>query len=116
MRSETPPPPANLKVLKSSAANDPTSAMLKGDIDSGRTGDKVTHYDAGLSPLGTDDEAAGNPVSTERVAQARKAEAASPQVRASADVHGGGRGARIAYVAGIVLIAVVLVGALWYVR
>ena len=35
----------------------PTTAMLKADIDSGSTGDKVAHYDPGLSQLGTDDEA-----------------------------------------------------------
>ena len=49
----------------------PTSAMLKGDINSGRTGDKVEVHDPGLSPLGTDDEAAGHPPSAFRVALAR---------------------------------------------
>ena len=49
----------------------PTSAMLKGDIDSGRTGDKKDVFDPGLSPLGTDDEAAGTPPSARRVAMAR---------------------------------------------
>jgi len=49
----------------------PTAAMLKGDIDSGRTGDKNPVFDPGLSPLGTDDEAAGRPPSHLRVALAR---------------------------------------------
>jgi hypothetical protein len=52
-------------------SENPTSAMLKGDIDSGRTGDKVAVFDPGLSPLGTDDEAAGHPPSAFRVALAR---------------------------------------------
>ncbi len=33
----------------------PTSAQLKGDIDSGCTGDKNPALDPGLAPLGTDD-------------------------------------------------------------
>ena len=50
---------------------DPTTAQLKGDIDSGRTGDKVGVYDPGLSPLGTDDEAAGTTAGPERIRMAR---------------------------------------------
>jgi hypothetical protein len=38
-------------------SDNPTTAMLKADIDSGRTGDKNGDLDPGLSPLGTDDEA-----------------------------------------------------------
>jgi hypothetical protein len=49
----------------------PTSAMLKGDIDSGHTGDKTGVFDPGLATLGTDDEAAGRPPGTRRVAMAR---------------------------------------------
>ncbi len=52
----------------------PTTAMLKADIDSGRTGDKVEVYDPGLSQLGTDDEAAGRPPSAFRIALARQTE------------------------------------------
>jgi hypothetical protein len=52
----------------------PTTAMLKADIDSGRTGDKVEVYDPGLSQLGTDDEAAGRPPSAFRIALARRTE------------------------------------------
>ena len=62
--------------------------MLKADIDSGATGDKVAAYDPGLSQLGTDDEAAGNAPSHERIALARKAEAAPAQVRKAARPHG----------------------------
>jgi hypothetical protein len=55
--------------------------MLKGDIDSGRTGDKVEVFDPGLSPLGTDDEAAGRPPSAFRVALARQYETAGRWVK-----------------------------------
>ena len=51
-----------------------TVAQLKDDIDSGRTGSKVATADPGLSPLGTDDEAAGRPASPERIAMARAEE------------------------------------------
>ncbi|WP_407518604.1 hypothetical protein [Methylobacterium oryzisoli] len=51
-----------------------TTAQLKADIDSGRTGDKAEVYDPGLSPLGTDDEAAGRPPSPERINLARQTE------------------------------------------
>src|SRR3982750_2586384 len=56
-----PPPPSD----------HPTPPMLKADIDSGRTGDKVGVFDPGLSTLGTDDEAAGRPPSPFRIALAR---------------------------------------------
>lgn len=49
----------------------PNAAQLKADIEQGRTGDKVQMSDPGLSPLGTDDEAAGTPPTPERVAAAR---------------------------------------------
>lgn len=39
-----------------------TTAALRGDIDSGRTGDKISHPDPAAAPLGTDDEAAGAPI------------------------------------------------------
>jgi hypothetical protein len=52
----------------------PNAAMLKGDINTGRTGDKNEVFDPGLSPLGTDDEAAGTPPSPARVQQARAQE------------------------------------------
>jgi hypothetical protein len=46
--------------------------MLKADIDSGATGDKVEHYDVGMAQLGTCEEAGGTPPSPERLARARK--------------------------------------------
>ena len=53
----------------------PTTQQLKADIDTGKTGDKVVEgFDLGLSPLGTDDEAAGSPNTPEQVAMARALE------------------------------------------
>lgn len=51
-----------------------TTAQLKGDINSGRTGDKNEVFDPGLSPLGTDDEAAGVSPSPAQVDLARHQE------------------------------------------
>ena len=44
--------------------------QLRGDIDAGRTGDKVPFSDPAAAPLGTDDEAAGHPATSERRAMA----------------------------------------------
>jgi hypothetical protein len=69
------PPTRTIDPIDPPPASDrPTTAMLKGDIDSGRTGDKNPVFDPGLSPLGTDDEAAGTPPSPFRVALARRYE------------------------------------------
>ena len=57
------PPPAD--------AERPNMAMLKADIDSGRTGDKVAVFDPGMAMLGTCEEAAGTPLTPEQVAIAR---------------------------------------------
>jgi hypothetical protein len=68
-------PATTIKDVKPSPASPcPTTAALKAEIDSGRTGDKNPAHDPGLSPLGTDDEAAGAPPSSFRIALARKAE------------------------------------------
>ncbi|KQP82665.1 MULTISPECIES: hypothetical protein [unclassified Methylobacterium] len=91
LRSETPPTPGDLSVETPPDSERPTTAMLKADIDSGRTGDKIAHYDTGLSQLGTDDEAAGNAPSHARIALARKTEAAPPKVRAAAKPEGHNR-------------------------
>jgi hypothetical protein len=53
---------------------DPTTEQLRADIDSGRTGSKISKGDPAASPLGTDDEAAGTPPSGAAVAAARAAE------------------------------------------
>jgi hypothetical protein len=51
-----------------------TVAQLKDDIDKGRTGDRASTGDPGLSMLGTDDEAGGTPNSPELIDQMRKLE------------------------------------------
>jgi hypothetical protein len=43
-------------------------------IDRGRTGDKVAYPDPAAAPLGTDDEAAGTPVTQQQVDAAWEAE------------------------------------------
>src|SRR3954453_10141757 len=68
---DIPPTPTVKLVDPPPPADQPTSAMLKADINSGRTGDKVEVFDPGLSSLGTDDEAAGRPPSPFRIALAR---------------------------------------------
>ena len=114
LRSETPPTPGDLTVEAPPASDAPTTAMLKADIDSGRTGDKVAAYDPGLSQLGTDDEAAGNPPSPERIALARKTAAASPQVQAAADVHGRRAWVVPAFLGLIGVLGAALSGAIWF--
>lgn len=62
-----------------------TSAMLKDDISSGRTGDKQGFPDPGAAPLGTGAEAAGTPTSRDQMAEARRQETARPDDRISDD-------------------------------
>lgn len=98
----------------------PNAAMLKADVDSGRTGDKNEVFDPGMSMLGTDDEVAGNPASPERIRMAREQETsrstagAADEPRANIGKTGRGRVVR-GFVIGIVLFAVlfalVMVGA-----
>ncbi len=59
-------------------ANDakPTVEQLRNDIDRGRTGDKVEGADPAAAPLGTDEEAAGTPVSRGDLARTRQRELA----------------------------------------
>jgi len=52
----------------------PTSAQLKHDIDSGRTGDKIAGFDPAAAPLGTDEEAGGYSPTGPEIAQARALE------------------------------------------
>jgi len=112
-RSETPPSPGRLDVAEPPASERPTTAMLKADIDSGATGDKVKAYDPGLSQLGTDDEAAGNAPSHERIALARKTEAAPPRVRNASRPHGPNAWVLPGYGAAIGFVAIALVLSLW---
>jgi hypothetical protein len=59
-------------------SNGPTSAQLWQAIDSGETGDKVVAIDPAAAPLGTDDEAAGHPPTSEEIATAMADEASRP--------------------------------------
>lgn len=93
-----------------------TVAQLKADIDAGRTGDKVSNADPGLSPLGTDDEAAGNPASAERIDLARRVETrigaqSGPPVRDDAGPKGASIGVMIAVVA---VLAIVILGVVYF--
>ena len=74
--SDQPPHGSAKPIPRPSPVDDPAPnvAMLKGDIDSGRTGDKNEVFDPGLSPLGTDEEAAGTPVAPAQVKRAREQE------------------------------------------
>jgi hypothetical protein len=69
-----------------------TTAQLKADINSGRTGDKVGGFDPAASPLGTDEEAGGTSPDPLLIAEMRRLEragrpdsatnnAASPQLQ-----------------------------------
>lgn len=51
-----------------------TVDQLRSDIDAGRAGDKVAGSDPAAAPLGTDEEAAGTPISPAAVALARQQE------------------------------------------
>lgn len=52
----------------------PRTAQLKEQVDRGVSADKVNFPDPAAAPLGTDDEAAGNPAGPGRVAASMRAE------------------------------------------
>jgi hypothetical protein len=52
----------------------PTAAQLRGDINSGKTGDKTPGFDPAAAPMETDAEAGGASPTPEEVAQARASE------------------------------------------
>lgn len=87
--------------------------MLKADINSGSTGDKIAAYDPGLSQLGTDDEAAGNTPSHERVVLARKTEKAPAKVRRAANAHGLNKGVILGFYIVIIGIGAILSLSIW---
>jgi hypothetical protein len=49
----------------------PPAAQLRGDINSGKTGDKTPGFDPAAAPMETDAEAGGAPPTPPEVAQAR---------------------------------------------
>ncbi len=100
-------------------SSQPTTAMLKGDINSGQTGDKNPVFDPGLSPLGTDDEAAGHPPSPFRIALARRYENAERWLRGSrktSAAHNKHDGVPVVFIGFIVAVGVVLTAGISIVR
>jgi hypothetical protein len=111
-RNDLPPTQTIRPIDPPPQAEGPTTAQLKGDIDSGRTGDKTEVFDPGLAPLGTDDEAAGTPAGPERIRLARRLEGVqrwAAGARRAGYAHRDSANAGTAYVAGSVLIGVVIV-------
>lgn len=93
-----------------------TTQRLKGDIDAGKTGDKIPQgFDPGLATLGTDDEAAGTPNTPHQVAMARELEqrnAPAQPLEQGADTRRPGRPATWIIVAVGVVVLLVLGAAL----
>jgi hypothetical protein len=56
-----------------------TVERLRTDIDRGRTGDKVAVSDPAMAPLGTDEEAAGTPLTVQQIAETRRLEVSCPR-------------------------------------
>lgn len=91
-----------------------TTAQLKGDINSGRTGDKNEVFDPGLSPLGTDDEAAGVSPQPHQVDLARHQEGAERWKNGNdkdSYAHQHSRTALYTFVGFIALVLVIFAGA-----
>nr|WP_245435776.1 hypothetical protein [Microvirga calopogonii] len=103
-----PPPPSG----------HPTVAMLQGDIDSGRTGDKNPMFDPSGAPLGTDDEAAGTPPTFFRVAMARYHETVERWAGGNwkpDSVHHKWDAVLVGFIGFIVAVGVVLIVGIWMV-
>ena len=85
-----------------------TTERLRADIDSGKTGDKVRNSDPAAAPLGTDEEAAGTPVSREAVEMARSDEVDRdpPKER---------KGSALLYMTALAAVMIVLTSGLLYV-
>ena len=92
----------------------PNAAMLKGDLNTGATGDKNEVFDPGLSPLGTDEEAAGTPVTPARAKIARVQETKRRWLwgarKTSAAHNTDDQGALYAFIGLTVAIGVVMLG------
>ena len=85
---------------------DDTIEQLRADIDSGRTGDKVSAPDPAMAPLGTDDEAAGTPPSPAAIALTRRIENARPSQPAART----GLGHAWILIAFVIALAIAIVG------
>ena len=115
-KSDLPPTRTTDPIEAPPESSSPTTAMLKADIDSGATGDKTEVFDPGLSPLGTDDEAAGRPASAGRIALARHYERVQRWVRGARPAPGAHEkwdGTLTGFASFIGLVAVIFVGAIW---
>ncbi len=84
--------------------------QLRGEIDRGRTGDKVAFPDPAAAPLGTDDEAAGTPVSPRAAATAERLETSRPHA-APVPVRVRGIGRAWIMVLFILIVAAAIIGA-----
>ncbi len=65
---------------KSSASEVSTSAQLRHGITTGQSRDKISNIDPSAAPLGTDDEAAGKPPTSEEIRLAAQEELKSDPV------------------------------------
>ena len=109
-RNDLPPTQTIRPMDASPDSSSPTTAQLKADIDSGRTGDKIAFFDPGLSPLGTDDEAAGTPAEPSRIRLARRLEDVQRWAKGAASVHRHADTVLVAFIGGILLIGCIVVG------
>ncbi|HLH89308.1 MAG TPA: hypothetical protein VKX28_12705 [Xanthobacteraceae bacterium] len=85
-------------------------ARLRDEIDSGRTGEKVAFPDPAAAPLGTDEEAAGTPMTAHAGAIAHSAETSrrrAPQMRARRG-HGWILSAALLVIAGLAVCGLLL--------
>ncbi len=79
--------------------------MLRSQIDAGRTSDKVAGFDPAAAPLGTDEEAAGTPITSAALSLALQNEV-DLNSRSDED---GGKGVYL-YFGAVILISLVLIG------
>jgi len=86
-------------------AHPPTADRMRHDISRGLSGDKVNHPDPAAAPLGTDDEAAGHPPSSDELRIAAATALSTPPKK-------GTSGVVSFYVAILIAIAVVVLGVL----
>jgi hypothetical protein len=118
-KSDVPPHAAAQPIDPPALPDDPrpNMAMLKADIDSGRTGDKNPVFDPGMAMLGTCEEAAGTPLTPEQIKLARVEEnkqrwRLGPRITSQSHDQSD-RGALFGFFGLIVLIAAALAGFLW---
>lgn len=85
----------------------PRPAHLRDAIDSGQTGGKISFGDPAAAPLGTDEEAAGTPVTSKDTARAMQDEIKRPPTQSSEQTRSPG-GLPIMILVGLVAIAVTI--------